>query len=205
MLEITFTRSGPRGYATTVRRDRATFELRGFDRPTELPHDLAHYAIERALGLRHGFWGCVSAGATFQSMTLVQGRRPPMSAERSREVVWRHCGELTEAEALVGLMLEIFLGDIGDDWDAIRRRLAWRWTPPHGGAPIGPLDAGRACQALSRARTRWRALPTGGTLTVTWRDPPERPGPPDRSRPGPPERSRRRRPAPSATARRSLP
>ena len=77
MLEITFTRTGPRGYETSVRRDRVTFHLRGFDRPARLPHDLAHYQVERALGLRHGLWGSVAAGATFKSMTLVEGRRPP--------------------------------------------------------------------------------------------------------------------------------
>ena len=190
MLEITFTRTGSRSYATIVRRDRATFGLHGFDRPAELPHDLAHYEVERTLGLRHGFWGCIDAGATFKSMTLVQGRRRPASAERSREVVQRHRAELTEAEALVGLMLEIFHHGIGTDEEAIRRRLAGRWTPPHGGAPIGPPDVRRACQALAEARASWRALPTGGTLAVTW--------------PDQPERAPRRRPAPSRTARRAL-
>jgi hypothetical protein len=190
MLEITFTRTGPRACATTVRRDRASFELHGFGRTAELPHDLAHYEVERALGLRHGFWGCVAAGATFQSMTLVQGRRQPAWAERSRELLRRHRGELTEAEALVGLMLKILHQGIGDDGDAIRRRLAGRWTPSHGGAPIGPPDVWRACQALATAGARWRALPTGGTLTVTW--------------PDAPERARGRRRARPSTARRAL-
>jgi hypothetical protein len=157
MLEITFTRTRPRACATTVRRDRASFELHGFGRTAELPHDLAHYEVERALGLRHGFWGCVAAGATFQSMTLVQGRRQPAWAERSRELLRRHRGELTEAD---------------------------------GGAPIGPPHMWRACQALATAGARWRALPTGGTLTVTW--------------PDAPERARGRRRARPSTARRAL-
>jgi hypothetical protein len=86
-------------------------------------------------------------------------------------------------------MLEILHQGIGDDEDAIRRRLAGRWTPSHGGAPIGPPDVRRACQALAAAGARWRALPTGGTLTVTWPDAPERArggggrGPPRRAGP----------------------
>jgi hypothetical protein len=183
MLEITFTRTGPRAYSTSVRRDRASFQLRNFDRASELPHDLAHYEVERALGLRHGFWGCVAEGATFQSMTLVQGRRQPAWAERSREVLRRHRGELTEAEALVGLMLELFGAGVDGDEDALRRRLARRWTPAHGGAAIGPADVRRACQALAEAAARWRALPTGGTLAVTWPGTPRRQRRPARPRP----------------------
>jgi hypothetical protein len=30
-----------------------------------LPHDLVHAAVESALGLGHGFWAAVDAGATF--------------------------------------------------------------------------------------------------------------------------------------------
>lgn len=32
-----------------------------------LPHDLAGYAVERALDLRDGFWHCLADGATFRS------------------------------------------------------------------------------------------------------------------------------------------
>ncbi|HEX8927600.1 MAG TPA: hypothetical protein VGA45_01690 [Actinomycetota bacterium] len=188
MLEITFTRTGPRRYRTTVRRDGTVFELRGFDRPAELPHDLAHFVVERGVGCRHGFWGCVAAGANFQSMTLVEGRRTPHWTERSREVLRRHHDQLTEAESLVGLLLELFGEGIGNDDQALRRRLARRWTPPRDAVRLGPAEARRACQALADARDRWQALPTGGNLTVTWTDPPARPAGrdrgPGRRRPG---------------------
>jgi hypothetical protein len=32
-----------------------------------LPHDLSTFVVEGALGLRHGFWGCVADGATFSA------------------------------------------------------------------------------------------------------------------------------------------
>jgi hypothetical protein len=190
MLEITFTRTGPRRYRTTVRRDGTVFELRGFDRPAELPHDLAHFVVEREVGCRHGFWGCVAAGANFQSMTLVEGRRTPHWTERSREVLRRHHDQLTEAESLVGLLLGLFGEGIGNDDQALRSRPARRWTPPRDAVRLGPAEARRACQALADARDRWQALPTGGNLTVTWRtDPVARPagrdgGPRRRRRPG---------------------
>ena len=39
----------------------------GWSRNSRLTHDLAGYAIERALDLRDGFWHCVADGATFRS------------------------------------------------------------------------------------------------------------------------------------------
>ena len=39
----------------------------------DLPHDLTQFTIERALGIRDGFWGLLSHGASFAS---VPGRRP---------------------------------------------------------------------------------------------------------------------------------
>ena len=65
-------------------------------RPSEgdLPHDLYTFVIERALDLRHGFWGCVAAGATFK--TLGRKRTP-----QGKAVIMRHLGELDAAETQV--------------------------------------------------------------------------------------------------------
>src|SRR5688500_15667644 len=60
----------------------------------DVPHDLATFVIEAELGISHGFWGCVAAGATFKSL----GRR---RTEPGRAVIRRHAAELDEAEALV--------------------------------------------------------------------------------------------------------
>src|SRR5918911_570859 len=42
-----------------------------------LPHDLTQFVIERALGVRDGFWGLLAHGAWFAS---VPGRRPTRPA-----------------------------------------------------------------------------------------------------------------------------
>ena len=60
----------------------------------DVPHDLATFVIEEALGLEHGFWGCVAEGATFRSL---QRRR----TEPGKEVIRRHREELDAAEARV--------------------------------------------------------------------------------------------------------
>ena len=60
----------------------------------DIPHDLATFVIEQALGIRHGFWGCVSEGATFR--TLDRKR-----TERGKAVIKRHLAELDAAEGRV--------------------------------------------------------------------------------------------------------
>jgi hypothetical protein len=57
----------------------------------DLPHDLYTFVIEDALGIEHGFWGCLAAGATFK--TLGRKRTP-----QGKEVITRHLRELDEAE-----------------------------------------------------------------------------------------------------------
>jgi len=60
----------------------------------DLPHDLATFVIEAALGIEHGFWGCVADGATFRSL----GRR---RTQPGRAVIERHRTALDEAEVRV--------------------------------------------------------------------------------------------------------
>ncbi len=60
----------------------------------DVPHDLATFVIEAELGLEHGFWGCVAAGATFRTL----GRKRTV---QGREVIRRHSDDLDEAEQAV--------------------------------------------------------------------------------------------------------
>jgi len=99
----------------------------------DLPHDLYTFVIEQALGIEHGFWGCVAEGATFA--TLGRKRTP-----QGKDVITRHLRELDEAEFRVN--------DIYFAWKA--------------GTPT-PLD-----EELNATLERWRALPDGGELVVTW-------------------------------------
>jgi len=60
----------------------------------DVPHDLATFVIEDALGIEHGFWGCVADGATFRSL----GRR---RTAPGREIIRRRRDELDDAERRV--------------------------------------------------------------------------------------------------------
>jgi hypothetical protein len=63
----------------------------------DLPHDLAHFVVEGALGLETGFWGLLARGATFKS---VPGRRP---TEPGRAIIRAHRSLLESAEGRVNV------------------------------------------------------------------------------------------------------
>jgi len=88
---------------THVRRDDGvTLELPSHAPLHRLPHDLAHFVVERALGLTPGFWGSIADGAVFGGMKVIPRRRPGRVEERSRQVMKDASPWITEAEAVVG-------------------------------------------------------------------------------------------------------
>ena len=105
----------------------------------DVPHDLATFVIEDALGIEHGFWGCVAAGATFRTI----GRK---QTPQGRAVIRRHVGDLDEAERRVNQIyfawrngdstpVDAALNNVVDEWrrlpdgGELRRSWTWRRTP----------------------------------------------------------------------------
>lgn len=167
-MNITFTRTGERTYATQATRgDGVTLQVPSPDRPALLPHDLAHYVVERELGLRRGFWGRIADGAVLPGITVVSGRQPPHAAERSR-VILREAGpQGTHAEVLVGVLLAN-LHDNGAAAAAVAR-VAAAWAPARPERePLTDLEIRRAHDALRDALERWQALAVGQSLSVRW-------------------------------------
>src|SRR5947208_16847541 len=119
-MEITFTKTGERDYATrAIREDGVTVRVPAFDRPTFLPHDLAHCIVERELGIRGGFWGCVARGALFTGMDVEDGRQRPRASARSRDVL-RDAGQQgTEAEVVVGILVDLVREGLEQDRAAV--------------------------------------------------------------------------------------
>ena len=110
---------------------------------TDLPHDLAQFVVEAALGLEAGFWNLVANGATFKSL----GRR---QTKLGRQLITKHRSELNEAERMVNAHVE-----------------AWRDGEP---TPVGPaLDAmvarWRVLRAGGELVVEWptRRLPRAST------------------------------------------
>ena len=95
-MEVTFTklRDGRLCGWTALRPPRTRVPGPTMAAGGDLPHDLATFVIEAALGMEHGFWGCVADGATFR--TLGRRRTP-----QGRAVITAHLDDLDAAEARV--------------------------------------------------------------------------------------------------------
>lgn len=135
----------------------------------ELPHDLAHFVVEDALELEAGLWGVLAAGGMFDHTKVLEGRRKPHADQRARAVVEAAGDRLSQAEMLTRFVCDLALE--GADRDVARLKAAagarwWRETS------ADQLE--RACRALRDTSVRWRDVPVGEALVVTWRLPPFR-------------------------------
>lgn len=114
----------------------------------DLPHDLATFVIEQALGIEHGFWGCVADGATFRSL----GRR---RTEPGKAVIREHLAELDDAERRVNQVYGAWRrGEPTDVDDAIETMLAaWRAVPVDGELVLTWVAAPRSRERPRRPRS----------------------------------------------------
>ena len=74
---------------------RRSFEGTTMAAGRDLPHDLMQFTIERALGIRAGFWGLLAHGGSFSSVT---GRRP---TRQGLAIVRLHQPALVATEGIV--------------------------------------------------------------------------------------------------------
>lgn len=173
-MRLQLKRLDDRRYETLITRaDGVTYHVKGVGHMGVIPHDLAHFVVEQALGIRRGFWGSVADGAVFGSLTHVSGRRRPHAAQRSKEVWKANATALTEAELLVGLFDRAFADGLGADSPALRERLRrYTWTPP-GERPrhVTPAQIASACSAWDEMLRAWNGLEIGDTLDLDWPEP----------------------------------
>ncbi|HET7463415.1 MAG TPA: hypothetical protein VFJ82_19340 [Longimicrobium sp.] len=176
-MHLSLTRLDERRYETVITRgDGVRFRVTGVGHMFAIPHDLAHLAVEQALGLRRGFWGCVAAGAVFESMTWLSGRRRPHAEEHSWQVLRDNRAELGESEIVVRIVNDALQEGHGPGSAELRERLRSRWTQPgHPPRPITDAQVAAACAAWERMRELWNALPVGETLELDWADGPASP------------------------------
>ncbi len=181
-MRVEFERDETRWYRSVLHRDDGVvLLLHGYDRKWRVPHDLAHFAVERALRLDDGVFGSIAAGAMFGNMDVLSGRLRHDAKRRSEQVLRANQKSLGLAEVLAGAV-----HDAVEHRD--RRELVARahgaWgvfsTEPF---PYPPEALTTAADALEELADQW----TGRTLTVEWVS---RRGP-SAARPGPRRAARR--------------
>src|SRR6185436_8690741 len=104
-MHVVFVR-GPTGstVATVHRAVGVSLLLPGYDRKHRVPHDLAHYATERALEMPGGVFGAIAAGGVFENMRVVGGKPRHDAAARSKRLLDAHRQTLGMAELLAGVV-----------------------------------------------------------------------------------------------------
>ena len=148
-MEVTFRRTAERRYAVIVHRPGkpalAMDPAPGFD--PLVPHDLAHFIVERDCGIALGVFGQLAAGgdaATFHRADGVVDRKLRRRGER---LLRENRAELARSEQLV-----------------YRCMRAWR----SGGEPPADEEVGRARARFDEISERWRKLAAGESITLAW-------------------------------------
>lgn len=152
-MQIHFTKlPGNRHEITVVGRRGPDVKLPARETGPSIPHDLAHAAVEQALGLADGFWAAIDKGATFEGFQpLHRGRHKRSGLKPLR----RYGDAALPAEFAVSWAHRVWSG----------QRTAGRGL---GDCPLSDDELARALVALDAARDRWNALREGETLVWTW-------------------------------------
>ena len=169
-MEVTFIRTGTTRYASRARRvDGVTVHVPGYENPVFLPHDLAHFLVEREYMPDGGFWVCVAAGAMFSGMYVLSGRQRPHARERSRAVLRAARWTGTNAECLVGVLHRIAHERLDETWHVAEALLRREWRCREAARrDLTAADVHKVCTELRSAADPWAALPVAGELTFLW-------------------------------------
>jgi hypothetical protein len=163
-MDVTFTRTGERRYAIACApAGQPAMHLPaapGFDR--WLPHDLAHFLVERHFALSNGIFGQVAAGSDAGTFM-----RLPRTTREARKVQARSKHLRAQGESDVGRS-ERLAGVATACWYASR---GMRWE--HADA-VDQGELGDQREPLVRvidgAAERWHALAVGESITLEWPD-----------------------------------
>jgi hypothetical protein len=169
-MRITVTRIDARRYSTLVERDdRVRLAVPGYAFMRPLPHDLAHYVVESALGVTEGFWGSVAAGAKFPGMILIAGRQKPHAEEKSKSILKANAEALSESERLVACFERIVDERLDRNRTFAERLLQEATAAFHRPARCRTWEVlTSVCAAWRDMQARWDALPVDGNIQVEW-------------------------------------
>lgn len=98
-MQVTITNAGAHQRIVMVRGDGTRMETT-FPHKGPFPHDAVHFAVEREMGLRNGFWGIVASGSHPEDVNEIAKAAGHASAKRAG-IPDEHIVELLQAERIV--------------------------------------------------------------------------------------------------------
>jgi hypothetical protein len=158
-MEVTFRMVDNKRYAVAVQRRLGPPLVPrfgpGFDEL--MPHDLAHFLVEEYFGIELGVWGQLAAGGGGIFFPVPEDNS--LSYRRRAQRIG-HAGraDMQRSERLVGITVAA--------WEQAIDRVKHVPSPFQDEVDPGALDG--AVRRLSEVADRWRALPSGGSITLEW-------------------------------------
>jgi hypothetical protein len=169
-MKLTITRFDQGKYETLIARDDGvSYRLKGVAHMFAIPHDLAHFLVEKTLHLDRGFWGSVADGAVFKTMDYIGGRRKPKAAERSERLLKANAAQLNETEVVVRIFNDTIEQGHHENSPVLRERLRGRLARP--GLEFRGISDAEISEVYAAYRdmlAKWRKRPVGGTLELWW-------------------------------------
>src|SRR3954451_1479440 len=101
-MQVTFTRTGDRRYGVWVERPGAP-GLAMHPAPAydpDIPHDLAHFVVERECAIAHGVFGQVAAGGTARTFQQADGGVDRRLRRRAERLLRAHEADMVRSERL---------------------------------------------------------------------------------------------------------
>ena len=148
-MEVTFRRTAERRYAVVVSRTAAPalhmHPAPGYD--PLVPHDLAHFIVERECGIALGVFGQLAAGGDAATFHRVDGAVDRKLRRRGERLVRENRVDLAHSEQLVYRCMRTWRG--GD-------RLA----------ADGKIE--QVCTSFDAVSERWQKLAVGESITLAW-------------------------------------
>jgi hypothetical protein len=182
-MKVHFIRSGERRYSIRIEREGAPVLVMdpapGFD--PDLPHDMVHFVVEAALGLKTGVFGQIAAGGDAGSFHVEPGGA--LRAKERQRAARRQAAKgakLIKAQGREGELSELaaFLFDVAwrsstrPDSAAQRAALgeAERTRAGLSADERARIDAARSevFENFERLSKAWRALRVGEALILEW-------------------------------------
>jgi hypothetical protein len=163
---VTITKQRDHDRILIDRPDRPPVETR-FPKKGSVPHDAVHFIVERALGLRRGFWGLIAYGRDPEAIQTLAKEAGHASASRATPPA-PHIVELLQAERLVECF-EAALWDGGAD-PATLRDIA-RVACESSFVALPPLDDATILAIMVQVRelhAGWANAPVGHAIRYDW-------------------------------------
>lgn len=173
-MKLRVSRTDDRRYETTaVRADGVTITIGGHGFAHRMPRDLAHFAVEDALQLRHGFWGSLAAGALLSGARIADGQPTPAGAgEKSAAITEATAPFVAESRSLVATFDDLVEQRLESRWPQVDPAL--QTLTIRRGARLVPLtktDVARVAAAWRELQARWDRVVVGGQLELDWQAP----------------------------------